>query len=71
MCLFFRQVKCEKYWPDQSGVYGDITVTTTETKTFADYVTREFTLRKVIVMLKYTTTKTVEIFLGSTRIFCS
>ena len=53
-------MKCEKYWPDKSGVYGDITVTMTETKTFADYVTRMFTLKKVIInttfpkILKYT-----------------
>ena len=46
-------MKCEKYWPDKSGVYGDITVTMTETKTFADYVTRMFTLKKVIIVFKY------------------
>ena len=45
--IFLRQVKCEKYWPDESGIYGDISVTTTETRTFADYVTRVFILKKV------------------------
>ena len=46
-------MKCEKYWPDKSGVYGDITVTMTETKTFADYVTRMFTLKKVKIVFEY------------------
>ena len=50
-------MKCEKYWPDKSGVYGDITVTMTETKTFADYVTRVFTLKKVIIVFKYSIPK--------------
>ena len=45
---FFRQVKCEKYWPDESNVYGEIQVTVTETKTFADYVTRMMVVEKVI-----------------------
>ncbi|XP_028416862.1 receptor-type tyrosine-protein phosphatase epsilon-like [Dendronephthya gigantea] len=40
------KVKCEKYWPDDSGLYGDIKVTAKETRTFADYVTRLFTVEK-------------------------
>lgn len=43
----FLQVKCEKYWPDDSGMYGDIKVTNTKTRTFADYVTRTFIVEKV------------------------
>ncbi|XP_046858728.1 receptor-type tyrosine-protein phosphatase T-like [Xenia sp. Carnegie-2017] len=40
------KVKCKKYWPDESNVYGEITVTITETKTFADYVTRIMVVEK-------------------------
>ncbi|XP_046857121.1 LOW QUALITY PROTEIN: receptor-type tyrosine-protein phosphatase S-like [Xenia sp. Carnegie-2017] len=39
------KVKCEKYWPDESNVYGEIQVTVTETK-FADYVTRMMVVEK-------------------------
>lgn len=46
-CAFFLKVKCEKYWPDESNVYGEIQVTITETKTFADYVTRIMVVEKV------------------------
>ena len=44
---FFYQVKCEKYWPDDTGLYSDIKVTVKETKTFADYITRKFVVQKV------------------------
>ncbi|XP_028402625.1 receptor-type tyrosine-protein phosphatase F-like isoform X2 [Dendronephthya gigantea] len=40
------KVKCEKYWPDDSGLYGDIKVTARKTRIFADYVTRIFTVEK-------------------------
>ncbi|CAB3989657.1 receptor-type tyrosine- phosphatase F-like [Paramuricea clavata] len=40
------KTKCEKYWPEESGMYGDIKVTSTKTKTFADYVTRTFIVEK-------------------------
>jgi hypothetical protein len=46
--LCTRQTKCEKYWPDETGVYEEIKVTATKTRTFADYVTRIFILQKVI-----------------------
>ncbi|XP_046857065.1 receptor-type tyrosine-protein phosphatase delta-like isoform X2 [Xenia sp. Carnegie-2017] len=40
------KVKCEKYWPDESNEYGEIKVTVTKTKTFADYVTRMMVVEK-------------------------
>ena len=46
--IFYHQVKCEKYWPEETGMYGDIKVTVKKTRTFADYVTRTFILEKVI-----------------------
>ena len=46
-CNLFHQVKCEKYWPEKTGMYGDIKVTATTTRTFADYVTRMFIVEKV------------------------
>ena len=51
---FLYQVKCEKYWPDESEIYGDIEVTITDTRTFADYVTRSFILKKVMLNFRET-----------------
>lgn len=45
-CLFF-QVKCVRYWPDETEVYGDIKVTLIETEPLAEYVIRTFTVQKV------------------------
>ena len=45
---FSRQVKCEKYWPDESHTYGEIKVTVTQSRAFADYVTRTFLVEKVL-----------------------
>lgn len=42
------QVKCVRYWPDETEVYGDIKVTLIETEPLAEYVIRTFTVQKVI-----------------------
>lgn len=41
------QVKCVRYWPDETEVYGDIKVTLIETEPLAEYVIRTFTVQKV------------------------
>ena len=46
---FFLKTMCEKYWPEECGMYGDIKVTAEQTKTFADYVTRMFIVEKVML----------------------
>lgn len=45
------QVKCVRYWPDDTEVYGDIKVTLIETEPLAEYVIRTFTVQKVSVPL--------------------
>uniref|UniRef100_A0A8C9ND55 protein-tyrosine-phosphatase n=1 Tax=Serinus canaria TaxID=9135 RepID=A0A8C9ND55_SERCA len=37
------RVKCVRYWPDDTEVYGDIKVTLIETEPLAEYVIRTFT----------------------------
>lgn len=44
---FSSQVKCVRYWPDETDVYGDIKVTLIETEPLAEYVIRTFTVQKV------------------------
>uniref|UniRef100_A0A8C6PMZ0 protein-tyrosine-phosphatase n=1 Tax=Nothobranchius furzeri TaxID=105023 RepID=A0A8C6PMZ0_NOTFU len=39
-------VKCVRYWPDETEVYGDIKVTLIETEPLAEYVIRTFTVQK-------------------------
>ncbi|XP_070104025.1 receptor-type tyrosine-protein phosphatase T isoform X16 [Equus caballus] len=39
-------VKCVRYWPDDTEVYGDIKVTLIETDPLAEYVIRTFTVQK-------------------------
>ncbi|XP_020933775.1 receptor-type tyrosine-protein phosphatase T isoform X6 [Sus scrofa] len=39
-------VKCVRYWPDDTEVYGDIKVTLIETEPLAEYVIRTFTVQK-------------------------
>lgn len=41
------QVKCVRYWPDETEVYGDVKVTLIETEPLAEYVIRTFTVQKV------------------------
>lgn len=43
------QVKCVRYWPDDTEVYGDIKVTLIETEPLAEYVIRTFTVQKVSI----------------------
>ncbi|XP_068768508.1 receptor-type tyrosine-protein phosphatase T isoform X12 [Struthio camelus] len=43
---FSQQVKCVRYWPDDTEVYGDIKVTLIETEPLAEYVIRTFTVQK-------------------------
>uniref|UniRef100_A0A8C3KGS4 protein-tyrosine-phosphatase n=1 Tax=Calidris pygmaea TaxID=425635 RepID=A0A8C3KGS4_9CHAR len=42
-CFSFN-VKCYKYWPDDTEVYGDFKVTCIEMEPLAEYVVRTFTL---------------------------
>lgn len=47
-CLpMFKQVKCCKYWPDDSEMYGDIKITLLKTETLAEYTVRTFALERV------------------------
>ncbi|ELW69406.1 Receptor-type tyrosine-protein phosphatase kappa [Tupaia chinensis] len=41
------RVKCYKYWPDDTEVYGDFKVTCVEMEPLAEYVVRTFTLERV------------------------
>uniref|UniRef100_A0AAA9TFC1 Receptor-type tyrosine-protein phosphatase kappa n=3 Tax=Boreoeutheria TaxID=1437010 RepID=A0AAA9TFC1_BOVIN len=40
------RVKCYKYWPDDTEVYGDFKVTCVEMEPLAEYVVRTFTLER-------------------------
>ncbi|KAI1901714.1 hypothetical protein AGOR_G00037230 [Albula goreensis] len=40
------RMKCCKYWPDDSEIYGDIKITLLKTETLADYCVRTFTLER-------------------------
>lgn len=42
-------MKCYKYWPDDTEVYGDFKVTCVEMEPLAEYVVRTFTLERVSV----------------------
>lgn len=44
------QLKCHKYWPDQSEEYGDITVTLMKSEQYADYVIRTFNVKRVNIL---------------------
>lgn len=41
------QVKCSRYWPEDSDMYGDIKITLVKTETLAEYVVRTFALERV------------------------
>lgn len=41
------QVKCSKYWPDDSEMYGDIKITLVKSETLAEYAVRTFALERV------------------------
>lgn len=40
-------MKCSKYWPDDSEMYGDIKITLVESETLAEYAVRTFALERV------------------------
>ncbi|XP_066573810.1 receptor-type tyrosine-protein phosphatase U isoform X4 [Amia ocellicauda] len=40
------EVKCCKYWPDDSDMYGDIKITLLKAETLAEYTVRTFTLER-------------------------
>ncbi|XP_041963010.1 receptor-type tyrosine-protein phosphatase U isoform X5 [Alosa sapidissima] len=40
------RVKCCKYWPDDSELYGDIKITLLKTETLAEYTVRTFSLER-------------------------
>ncbi|TSK28170.1 Receptor-type tyrosine-protein phosphatase U [Bagarius yarrelli] len=40
------RVKCCKYWPDDSEVYGDIKITLMKTETLAEYTVRTFAMER-------------------------
>ncbi|KAG2461360.1 PTPRT phosphatase, partial [Polypterus senegalus] len=42
----YIDVKCVRYWPDDTEIYGDIKVTLIETEPLAEYVIRTFTVQK-------------------------
>ena len=41
------QMKCCKYWPDDSELYGDIKITLLKTETLAEYTVRTFAMERV------------------------
>ncbi|XP_077364706.1 receptor-type tyrosine-protein phosphatase mu-like isoform X3 [Festucalex cinctus] len=41
------RVKCCKYWPDDSDIFGDVSVTLMETQLLSEYVIRTFAVEKV------------------------
>lgn len=49
-CTIFKQVKCCKYWPDDSEMYGDIKITLLKTETLAEYTVRTFALERVSLL---------------------
>ncbi|MGH0171803.1 UNVERIFIED_CONTAM: hypothetical protein FKN15_062116 [Acipenser sinensis] len=40
------RVKCCKYWPDDTEIYGDIKITLLNTETLSEYTVRTFTLER-------------------------
>uniref|UniRef100_A0A2K5TWR7 Protein tyrosine phosphatase receptor type U n=1 Tax=Macaca fascicularis TaxID=9541 RepID=A0A2K5TWR7_MACFA len=44
--LWGLQVKCSRYWPEDSDTYGDIKITLVKTETLAEYVVRTFALER-------------------------
>lgn len=40
-------MKCCKYWPDDTEIYGDMKVTLIETQLLSEYVIRTFAVEKV------------------------
>uniref|UniRef100_A0A7N8YPF3 protein-tyrosine-phosphatase n=1 Tax=Mastacembelus armatus TaxID=205130 RepID=A0A7N8YPF3_9TELE len=46
LCFSHFQVKCCKYWPDDTEIYRDIKVTLIETELLSEYVIRTFAVEK-------------------------
>ncbi|XP_061870397.1 receptor-type tyrosine-protein phosphatase U isoform X3 [Colius striatus] len=44
--VLFLQVKCSKYWPDDSEMYGDIKITLVKSESLAEYAVRTFALER-------------------------
>lgn len=44
---FDPQMKCCKYWPDDTELYGDIKITLLKTETLSDYTVRTFSMERV------------------------
>lgn len=51
--FLLEQVKCCKYWPDDSEMYGDIKITLLKTETLAEYTVRTFALERVRLLAFY------------------
>lgn len=49
--LLFLQMKCCKYWPDDTELYGDIKITLLKTETLAEYTVRTFAMERVSRLL--------------------
>lgn len=47
------QVKCCKYWPDDSEMYGDIKITLLKTETLSEYTVRTFAMERVSPTILY------------------
>lgn len=45
--LVWPQMKCCKYWPDDTELYGDIKITLLKTETLSDYTVRTFSMERV------------------------
>ena len=41
------QLKCHKYWPDETQDYGDISVMLVKTEHYSDYIIRTFNVKRV------------------------
>lgn len=58
-CVFVCvQVKCCKYWPDDTEIYNDMKVTLIETQLLSEYVIRTFAVEKVQHQHTHTPTHT-------------
>lgn len=44
-------MKCCKYWPDDTELYGDIKITLLKTETLAEYTVRTFAMERVTLVL--------------------
>lgn len=47
LAIVSLQMKCCKYWPDDTELYGDIKITLLKTETLSDYTVRTFSMERV------------------------